>query len=67
MIFLAALILASHGNGPYDWHMSCDRWQNRSIEIMADGKLSLKQREHLIRYLRGKVEGPCPDVTFATI
>ena len=59
MIILAALILASHGTGPYDWHMSCDRWQQRAIQIMADEKISHKQRRFLVRYLRTKVEGEC--------
>lgn len=67
MILLALLLMASQGNGPYDWHMSCDRWQKKSIEIIADKEISLKQREYLIRYLRSKVDGPCPYVKFATL
>ena len=67
MILLALLLMASHGDGPYDWHMSCDRWQKKSIEIIADKEISLKQREYLIRYLRSKVDGPCPNVKFATL
>ena len=60
MNLLAALLIASHSVGPYDWHMSCDRWQQRSIEIMADENISLTQRQFLVRYLRNKVEGDCP-------
>ena len=60
MEFLAAVLIASHGNGPYDWHMSCERWQERAVEIMEDKNISLQRRRFLVRYLRNKVEGECP-------
>ena len=60
MILLAMLVFASHGDGPYDWHMSCERWQERAVEIMADEKININQRRFLVRYLRNKVEGECP-------
>ena len=60
MNILAALLIATHGVGPYDWHMSCERWQQRAVEIMADENIDINQRRFLVRYLRNKVEGECP-------
>ena len=60
MNILAALLIATHGVGPYDWHMSCERWQQRAKEILADENIPEDQRWFLIRYLRNKVEGECP-------
>ena len=60
MGFLAAIVLASHGSSPYDWHMSCERWQERAVEIMEDENITLQRRRFLVRYLRNKVEGECP-------
>ena len=60
MNILAALLIATHGVGPYDWHMSCERWQQRAVEIMADENIDIDQRRFLVRYLRNKVEGKCP-------
>ena len=60
MNILAALLIATHGVGPYDWHMSCERWQQRAVEIMADENIDIDQRRFLVRYLRNKVEGECP-------
>ena len=60
MNIIAALIIATHGAGPYDWHMSCERGQERAHEILADKNLPEKERWFLIRYLRNKVIGICP-------
>ena len=60
MMLFAALLFASHGSGPYDWHMSCERWQERAVEIMADENVNISQRRFVVRYLRNKVEGDCP-------
>ena len=60
MNLIAALLLATHGVGPYDWHMSCERWKERSVEILADENISRDQRYFLVRYLRNKVQGDCP-------
>ena len=60
MNIIAALLIATHGVGPYDWHMSCQRWQKRAHEILADKTLPKRQRWFVIRYLRNKVEGECP-------
>ena len=60
MNIIAALLIATHGVGPYDWHMSCDRWQQRAEEILADESLPIEKRWFLVRYLRNKVEGKCP-------
>ena len=62
MELLLTLVLASHNphaTGPYDWHMSCDRWQTRAVEIMEDEKLPESDRKFLVNYLRNKVEGEC--------
>ena len=62
MELLLTLVLASHNphaTGPYDWHMSCDRWQTRAVEIMEDEKLPESDRRFLVNYLRNKVEGEC--------
>jgi len=63
MELFLAMILASHrpsATGPYDWHIPCERWQTRAVEIWEDENLPLKDRKFLINYLRGKVEGNCP-------
>ena len=63
MDLLLALIFLSHrpdATGPYDWHMSCERWQARAVEIMADENIPRYDREFLVNYLRGKVAGECP-------
>ena len=60
MNVFAALLIAAHAAGPYDWHMSCERWKERAVEIMADEKISIHQRRFLVRYLRNKVQGDCP-------
>ena len=62
MELLLTLVLASHNphaTGPYDWHMSCDRWQTRAVEIMDDENLPESERWFLVNYLRNKVEGEC--------
>jgi hypothetical protein len=59
MNVIAALLIATHGVGPYDWHMSCERWQQRAQEILVDEALPINERWFLIRYLRNKVEGEC--------
>ena len=63
MDLLLALLFFSHrpsATGPYDWHMSCERWQQKAIEIMADENLPQADRKFLVNYLRGKVAGKCP-------
>jgi hypothetical protein len=60
MNWIAAILIASHGASPYDWHMSCQRFQERAFEIMADENINIEQRRFLVRYLRNKVEGDCP-------
>ena len=62
MELLLAMALASHNpsaTGPYDWHMSCDRWQTKAVEIWEDEDLPNHDKRFLINYLRGKVEGRC--------
>ena len=59
-IIAGTLVLFSHGDGPYDWHMSCDRWLERRVEIAKDDHLDPYNKRFLIRYLRSKVEEDCP-------
>ena len=57
MELLLSLVLATHN--PYHWEMSCERWQEKAVEILADEKLPYSERLFLIRYLRNKVVGEC--------
>ena len=43
---------------PYGWHMSCERFQQRAVEIAADKNVSYAWRMKLIGYLMTKVEDP---------
>ena len=64
-ILLAFTILASHADHltkPYNWHMSCERWYTRSLEIRQDDNLDFNSKKFLIRYLRSKVEEECGDL-----
>ena len=60
LALLLAFTLAHHNDGnPYGWHMSCERWLQRRIEIQADPNLDLRSKLNLIGYLKSKVEGEC--------
>ena len=57
---LLALTLAHHDDAnPYGWHMSCERFLQRRVEIQADSNLDLRSKLNLIGYLKSKVEGRC--------
>ena len=57
---LLAFALANHNDAsPYDWHISCERWLQRSIEIRSDPNLDLQSKLNLISYLKSKVPGKC--------
>ena len=57
---LLALTLAHHNDGnPYGWHMSCERFLQRRVEIQLDPNLDLRSKWNLIQYLKTKVEGQC--------
>ena len=57
---LLALTLAHHDDGnPYGWHMSCERFLQRRVEIQTDPHLDLRSKMNLIGYLKTKVEGQC--------
>tara|TARA_B100001564_G_scaffold355153_1_gene366974 strand:+ start:4385 stop:4588 length:204 start_codon:yes stop_codon:yes gene_type:complete len=61
-ILLGLTIFASHADHltkPYNWHMPCERWQERAAEIIEDDNLDYGSKRFLIRYLRSKVEGEC--------
>ena len=57
---LLALTLAHHADGtPYGWHMSCERFLQKRVEILMDDNLDRRTKYNLIGYLRSKVEGQC--------
>jgi hypothetical protein len=57
---LLALTLAHHDDGnPYGWHMSCERFLQRRVEIQLDPHLDLRSKMNIIGYLKTKVEGQC--------
>ena len=60
---LLALTLAHHADGTsYGWHMSCERFLQKRIEIQLDDNLDFMTKRNLIRYFKTKVEGQCNDV-----
>jgi hypothetical protein len=60
---LLALTLAHHNDqSPYGWHMSCERFLQRKVEIQMDPNLDQRSKHNLIGYLKSKVEGQCTDV-----
>ena len=61
-LLLSSLLLTHHGNGPYDWHITCDAWETRRIEIMLDPKLPRDAKMRLLQYLRSKLEKPCANL-----
>ena len=56
---LLALTLAHHDPSPYGWHMSCERFLQRRVEIQMDTNLDQRSKWNLIGYLKTKVEGQC--------
>ena len=60
LALLLAFTLASHNNeSPYGWHMTCERFLQRRVEILMDDNLDTKTKYNLIGYLESKVEGGC--------
>jgi len=63
LALLLAFTLAHHDDAnPYGWHMSCERFLQRSTEIRLDPNLDLRSKLNLIAYLKSKVEGECKGV-----
>jgi hypothetical protein len=61
---LLALTLAHHNDSnPYGWHMSCERFLQKRIEILMDDNLDRRSKYNLISYFRSKVEGQCDNQT----
>ena len=57
---LLALTLAHHDdNNPYGWHMSCERFLQKRIEILTDDNLDRRSKYNLIGYFRSKVQCQC--------
>ena len=59
---LLALTLASHDESPYGWHMSCERFLHKRVEIHMDGNLDFQSKRNLIMYFKSKVDGQCNTV-----
>ena len=60
---LLSLMLAHHADGtPWGWHMSCERFMERSFEIRMDKHLDYGTQMKLIAYLRTKVDEPCGEL-----
>ena len=50
---LLALTLAHHNDGnPYGWHMSCERFLQKRIEILIDDNLDRRYKYNLIGHFR---------------
>jgi len=63
LALLLALNLAHHDDGnPYGWHMSCERFLQKRVEILMDDNLDRRTKYNLIGYFRTKVEGKCDSV-----
>ena len=60
---LLAMTLAHHDDGnPYGWHMTCERFLQKRVEILMDDNLDRRSKYNLLGYLRTKVEGHCTDM-----
>ena len=61
--YLLAFTLVHHNDmSPYGWHMSCERWLLRSLEIQQDPSLDHRSKLDLIGYLKSKVPGECNQI-----
>lgn len=49
------LAIAFSSGSPYNWTMSCARWHESRLEIMADKHIDYKSKLDLIRYFKTKV------------
>jgi hypothetical protein len=59
---LLAFTLAHHDSSPYGWHMTCERFLQRKIEIQLDANLDSRSKGNLLLYLKSKVDGKCEAV-----
>ena len=60
LALLLVFTLAHHDEGnPYGWHMSCERFLQRRVEIQADPNLDIRSKLNLIMYLKSKVKDEC--------
>ena len=60
-LLLSLSLNASHSDTPYDWHMSCERWMEKKIEILLDNNIDDYSKRSLINYFHSKVDGECYD------
>jgi len=61
-IVLAAFLFTHHGNGAYDWHITCDRFLELKIEIQFDEELDTRSKRNLIQFFKSKVAEECNDL-----
>ena len=58
-LLIASVLTAHHGNGPYDWHITCEQWEQKRIEVLMDEHLPRSAKIAVLGYLRSKLEKPC--------
>jgi len=61
-IVLAVFLFTHHGNGAYDWHITCDRFLELKIEIQFDEELDTRSKRNLIQFFKSKVAEECNDL-----
>ena len=47
---------------PYGWHMSCERFLEKRVEILMDDNLDRRAKYNLIGYFKSKVPGECNSI-----
>jgi hypothetical protein len=57
---LLAFSLANHN--PYHWTMTCARWQEVQMEVMADPHLDYRAKQQILRHFRTKVREKCDSI-----
>ena len=62
--YVASIVIANSiahkgADSPYHWHMSCERFAEKTTEVMADENLPMSWRRKLLGYFKTKVEGDC--------
>ena len=60
---ILALTLAHHDDAnPYGWHMTCERFLEKRVEILMDDNLDRRAKYNLIGYFKSKVPGECNSI-----
>ena len=64
LALMLAFTFASHNDAdPYGWHINCERFLSRRVEILMDDDLDRRTKYNLIGYLKSKVDGTCGTLT----